>query len=103
VVRSIAMRLANSIRKDRAETVVVKDPGRVLMALTDLFPGFGRGLNTIRGAERTMLQVADFRERATVGTEGADAHIAEGRRTPTLSDTDPLKRAAASPGRRPGP
>jgi short-subunit dehydrogenase len=53
----------NAIRKDRAETVVMPGPGRVLKAVMDLFPGLGPAMNRAAGASKTMARVIEFRKR----------------------------------------
>ena len=50
-----------AIRRDRAETVVMPGPGRLLKAVMDLFPGLGPAMNRAAGAERTMKTVIEFR------------------------------------------
>jgi short-subunit dehydrogenase len=52
-----------AIRRDKAEIAVLPGPGRTLRAVMDRFPGLGPVLNRLGGAEKTMLAVAELRER----------------------------------------
>ena len=58
----VARAVVRAIEKDKAETVVMPGPGRLLKALMDLFPGVGAAMNRISGAEEYMNLVADYRE-----------------------------------------
>lgn len=71
----VAKAVVRAIRKDKAEIVVMRGPGRTMKALMDLFPGFGNGMNRVSGAEKTMTVVADFREKAV--NERSPGHILE--------------------------
>ena len=66
----VARGVLRVIDKGRAEVIVMKGPGRLLIALTDLFPSLGSRLNKASGAEKYMHQVADFRERAHANSTG---------------------------------
>lgn len=57
--------VARAIRKDRAEVVVVPGPGRLLMALMDLFPSLGSSMNRMSGANTTMRRVIEHRKAST--------------------------------------
>lgn len=72
----VAAAVLRAIEKDRAEIVVMKGPGRLLMALTDLLPGLGGWLNKASGAEQTMRQVAEFREREHAAATGDTGRVA---------------------------
>lgn len=72
----VAAAVLRAIDKDRPEIVVMKGPGRLVMALTDLFPGLGARLNQASGAEQTMRQVAEFRERTHAAAAGDTGRLA---------------------------
>ena len=61
--QAVAQAVLKSIRRDKAEIVVMPGPGRFVRALMTLFPGLGPKMNQVTGSTRTMKQVADFRER----------------------------------------
>jgi short-subunit dehydrogenase len=52
-----------AIRRDKAEIAVLPGPGRTLRAIMDRFPDLGPALNRLGGAQKTMLAVAELRER----------------------------------------
>ena len=52
-----------AIARDRAELAVLPGPGRTLRAVMDRFPGLGPAMNRLGGIEKTMLTVAEQRER----------------------------------------
>ena len=58
---AVAQAVLKSIRRDKAEIVIMPGPGRLLRALMDLFPGMGSMMGQM-GAP-VMKQVVDFRER----------------------------------------
>ena len=60
---AVAQAVLKSLRRDKAEIVVMPGPGRLMRALMTLFPGIGPVMNQMTGSTRTMKQVADFRER----------------------------------------
>lgn len=60
---AVAQAVLKSLRRDKAEIVVMPGPGRLMRALMTLFPGIGPVMNKMTGSTRTMKQVADFRER----------------------------------------
>jgi short-subunit dehydrogenase len=60
---TVAQAVLKSLRRDKAEIVVMPGPGRLMRALMTLFPGIGPVMNQMTGSTRTMKQVADFRER----------------------------------------
>jgi len=59
---AVAQAVLKSIRRDKAEIVVMPGPGRLMRALMTLFPGMGPAMNQMTGSSHTMKQVADFRE-----------------------------------------
>lgn len=61
--RDVARASVRAVRKDRAELVIMPGPGKALRALMDRFPGMGPALNRAAGVNKTMQQVADYRER----------------------------------------
>ena len=60
---AVAQAVLKSLRRDKAEIVVMPGPGRFMRALMTLFPGMGPAMNEMTGSTRVMKQVADFRER----------------------------------------
>jgi short-subunit dehydrogenase len=60
---TVAQAVLKSIRRDKAEIVVMPGPGRLMRTLMTLFPGMGSAMNQMTGGTRVMKQVADFRER----------------------------------------
>src|SRR5437588_1209431 len=58
---AVAQAVLKSIRRDKAEIVIMPGPGRLMRALMDLFPGMGSMMGQM-GAP-VMKQVVDFRER----------------------------------------
>ncbi|HKF35601.1 MAG TPA: SDR family NAD(P)-dependent oxidoreductase [Ktedonobacteraceae bacterium] len=60
---AVAQAVLKSIRRDKAELVIMPGPGRLIRALMTLFPGMGPALNQMTGSTQVMKQVADFRER----------------------------------------
>ena len=60
---AVAQAVLKSIRRDKAEVVVMPGPGRLMRALMTLFPGMGPIMNQMTGSTYVMKQVADFRER----------------------------------------
>src|SRR5260370_32851122 len=58
---AVAQAVLKSIRRDKAEIVIMPGPGRLMRALMDLFPGMGSMMGEM-GAP-VMKQVVDFRER----------------------------------------
>jgi short-subunit dehydrogenase len=59
---AVAQAVLKSIRRDKAEIVVMPGPGRLMRTLMTLFPGMRPAMNQMTGSSRTMKQVADFRE-----------------------------------------
>jgi short-subunit dehydrogenase len=57
----VAQAVLKSIRRDKAEIVIMPGPGRLMRALMDLFPGMGLMMGQM--AAPVMKQVVDFRER----------------------------------------
>jgi short-subunit dehydrogenase len=60
---AVASAVLKSIKRDKAEIVVMPGPGRLMKALLDLFPGMGQMMNQMGGVTPLMKQIADFRER----------------------------------------
>jgi short-subunit dehydrogenase len=58
---AVAQAVLKSIRRDKAEIVIMPGPGRLMRALMTLFPGMGSIMGQM-GAP-VMKQVVDFRER----------------------------------------
>src|SRR5713226_1041350 len=58
---AVAQAVLKSIRRDKAEIVIMPGPGRLMRALMDFFPGLGSMMGQM-GAP-VMKQVVDFRER----------------------------------------
>ena len=61
---AVGAAVVRAIAKDRAEIVVMPGPGRVMKALMDLFPGLGRSMNRMAGADATMRRVIELRKRS---------------------------------------
>ena len=59
--QAVAQAVLKSIRRDKAEIVIMPGPGRLLRVLMDFFPGMGSMMGQM-GAP-VMKQVVDFRER----------------------------------------
>src|SRR5712692_5460435 len=68
---AVAQAVLKSIRRDKAEIVIMPGPGRLLRALMDLFPGMGSMMGQM-GAP-VMKQVVEFRERQRAQMD-ANAH-----------------------------
>jgi short-subunit dehydrogenase len=62
-----------AIVKDKAELAVLPGPGKTIRAIMDRFPGMGPAINGATGATKTMVKVADYRER--------EARLAKAERT----------------------
>ena len=60
---AVARSVVKSLRRDKAEIVIMPGPGRLMRALMTLFPGMGPSMNQMTGSTRLMKQVVDFRER----------------------------------------
>lgn len=61
----VAKAVVKAIEWDRAEIVVMPGPGRLLLALLELFPWLGGALNRVSGSNATMARViAHRRQRA---------------------------------------
>jgi len=70
---AVAKAVLKSIRRDKAEVVIMPGPGRLLRALMDLFPGMGSMMGQM-GAP-VMKQVVDFRERQRAQMDGSPADL----------------------------
>lgn len=66
---AVARAALTSIRRDKAEIVVMPGPGRLLRALMDLFPGLGLLMG--QTAAPLMKQVADLREQQRAPVESS--------------------------------
>jgi hypothetical protein len=62
-MRDVSRAVIRAIVRDRAELVVLHGPGRRLRAAMDRLPAMGPAINRWSGAEKTMVTVAEFRER----------------------------------------
>jgi short-subunit dehydrogenase len=60
--QAVAKAVVKSLRRDKAELVIMPGPGRLVKALLGLFPGLGVMMNRMGGTATTMRQVAEFRE-----------------------------------------
>jgi hypothetical protein len=67
---AVAKAVVKSIKRDKAEIVIMPGPGRLMKTLMDLLPGMGQMMNQLGGATPLMKQIADFRE---LQREQADA------------------------------
>ena len=74
---AVAKAVLKSIRRDKAESVIMPGPGRLLRALMTLFPGMGSMMGQM-GAP-VMKQVVDFRERQREQSDASNHHPAEQR------------------------
>lgn len=70
----VANAAVHAIVKDKAELTVMPGPGRMLRAIMDRFPGMGPAMNHAARLDKTMLAVAEFRER--------EAHLASAEHSP---------------------
>jgi short-subunit dehydrogenase len=70
---AVAKAVLKSLKRDKAEIVIMPGPGRLMRALMDLFPGMGSMMGQMSAP--IMKQVADFREQQR---EQADATIKMG-------------------------
>ena len=61
---AVGAAVVKAIGQDKAEIVVMPGPGRLIKALMDLFPSFGRSMNQMAGADATMRRVIEFRKRS---------------------------------------
>ena len=59
---AVAQAVLKSIKRDKAELVVMPGPGRLIRTLMTFFPGMGPAMNEMTGSTQTMKQVADLRE-----------------------------------------
>src|SRR5437773_3451476 len=59
---AVGRAVLTAILTDKAETVVLPGPGRLLKAVMDLFPGLGPAMNRAAGANDTMRTVIEFRK-----------------------------------------
>ena len=57
-----------AIRKDKAELALLPGPGRTLRAVLHRFPIVEPAMNRATGVQKTMLTIADHREREAHAT-----------------------------------
>src|SRR5947209_3870368 len=74
---AVARAVVKSIRRDKAEIVIMPGPGRLLRALMDLFPGMGSMMGQM--GVPVMKQVVEFRERQRAQTDTNARPLAEQR------------------------
>jgi len=60
--KAVARAVVKSIRRDKAEIVIMPGPGRIMRALLILFPGMGRRMVQMTGGTRLVDQIVEFRE-----------------------------------------
>jgi hypothetical protein len=60
----VAKGVVKSIKRDKAEIVIMPGPGRLLRALMDLFPGMGSMMGQMSAPQ--MKQIANFREQQRI-------------------------------------
>jgi short-subunit dehydrogenase len=58
----VAKAVVKAVDKDVAEIVVMPGPGRLLLALLELFPSLGGTLNRVSGSDATMAKVIAHRK-----------------------------------------
>lgn len=61
----VAKAVVRAVVTDRAEIVVMPGPGRLLLALLELFPSLGATLNRVSGANRAMARVIAYRRQTS--------------------------------------
>jgi short-subunit dehydrogenase len=61
----VAKAVVRAVADDRAEIVVMPGPGRLLLALLELFPSLGGTLNRVSGANSAMARVIAHRRQST--------------------------------------
>jgi short-subunit dehydrogenase len=76
---AVAQAVLKSIRRDKAEFVIMPGPGRLMRAFMTLFPGLGPAMNWMTGSTQVMKQVADFREQQREQLNSKNAHPVEQR------------------------
>src|SRR2546427_11354143 len=76
---AVASAVLKSIKRDKAEVVIMPGPGRLLKALLDLFPGMGQMMNQMGGVTPLMKQIADFHERQREQADASNHRPAEQR------------------------
>ena len=65
----VAKAVVRAIRADRSEIVVLPGPGRLVLALLELFPSLGPTLNRLSGANATMARVIAHRRQSSALTD----------------------------------
>jgi short-subunit dehydrogenase len=61
----VARAVVKAIDKDVAEIVVMPGPGRLLLALLELFPSLGGALNRLSGSNAAMAKVIAYRKQGS--------------------------------------
>ncbi|HEX9133496.1 MAG TPA: SDR family oxidoreductase [Ktedonobacteraceae bacterium] len=74
---AVASAVLKSIKRDKAEMVIMPGPGRLMKALLDLFPGMGQMMNQMGGVTPLMKQIADFREQQREQADASAHHPAK--------------------------
>jgi len=74
---AVASAVLKSIKRDKAEIVIMPGPGRLMKALLDLFPGMGQMMNRMGGVTPLMKQIADFREQQREQADARAHHLAK--------------------------
>ena len=74
---AVAQAVLKSIRRDKAEIVIMPGPGRLMRALMTLFPGMGPTMDQMTGGTRVIKQVVDVRERQRAQGDTNAHHPAE--------------------------
>ncbi|HEX5224833.1 MAG TPA: SDR family oxidoreductase [Solirubrobacteraceae bacterium] len=59
----VGAQTVRAITRDKAELAVLPGPGRAMRAIMDRFPGLGPSMNRLARVDRTMITVAEYRER----------------------------------------
>jgi short-subunit dehydrogenase len=65
----VAKAVVRAITADRSEIVVMPGPGRLVLALLELFPSLGATLNRLSGANATMARVIAHRRQNSARTD----------------------------------
>ena len=76
---AVAKAVVKSIKRDKAEIVIMPGPGRLMKTLMDLLPGMGQMMNQLGGVTPLMKQIADFREQQREQADASNHRPAEQR------------------------